>query len=256
MTQKLDGLVQPLTQQSQCVIRYDHRDTGRSSIYPSSTYTLTDLVDDAIGLIHHLNLDAVHVAGFSMGGPIAWQVAARLPSTVKSLALCLTSPVGRQQLPSDKLPPMHLEGQWLLGEAYDPPETDDDHEAWVQFYMGLDLCLATQPPTPEERANSRRQCELTYCRERESGAIRTKFNHSAASGVRWPRDTLREVKCSTVVVYGEKDQLFPAEHATALRDDVENGTLVMLQGCGHELPHRVLEQVVDAIVRNMEKTSD
>lgn len=258
MTQKIDGLINLLTKQSHWVIRFDHRDTGRSSVFPTPpdgssepAYTLTDLADDVIGLIHHLQLDAVHLVGFSMGGPIAWQVAARLPSKVASLALCLTSPVGRQQLPTDNLPPMHLEGQWLLGEAFDPPQDENNFEAWVQFYMGLDLCLATQPPTAAEREDSRRQSELTYRRDREGGTVFTKFHHSGASGVRWPREMLKQVKCPTVVIHGAKDQMFPAEHAAALRDDVDGARLVVVENCGHELPHRAHQPIVDAICENM-----
>ncbi|KAL6886239.1 alpha/beta-hydrolase [Trichoderma longibrachiatum] len=255
MTQKTDGLVRLLSPPNQpfFVIRFDHRDTGRSTPFTkppdgSPVYTLSDMVDDIVGLIRHLELSAVH-----LGGTLAWQTAARLPDIVKSLALVLTSPVGRQQLPSDNLPQVHLEGQWLIAEAYTVPDDPDDDEAWIQSYMQLDLALATQPPTEEERAESRRESEITYYREKESGTMWTKYNHSDASGVRWPRELLKQIHCPTVVIHAAKDQIFPLKHAEALRDDVRGAKLVILEDCGHEIPHRVRQRMADAIIENVKK---
>ncbi|KAK5625620.1 hypothetical protein RRF57_001336 [Xylaria bambusicola] len=260
MTQKTDEIVRLLSppDDPHFVIRYDHRDTGRSTSFSQSpdgepVYTLKEMADDAIGLAEHLALDSFHVIGISLGGPMAWQVAARLPDRVRSLALVLTSPTGRQLNPSDILPPLHLEGQWLLGEAFSVPEDRDDHEAWIETYMRLALALATQPPTEAEIAEARRECEVTYHRERESGTMWTKFNHSGASGPRWPRELLKQVRCPTVVVHAAKDQVLPMGHGEALRDDVEGATLVVLEDCGHELPHRVRHRVVDAILTNAKR---
>ncbi|KZZ94393.1 hypothetical protein AAL_05360 [Moelleriella libera RCEF 2490] len=279
MTQKSDDLLRLLCSppgrpaESYFIIRFDHRDTGRSTSFSrpavssdgsnasrAPLYTLTDMVDDIVGLIHHLDLTTVHLVGMSLGSTLAWQTAVRrLPSKtattvmVKSLALVFTSPVGRQQRPSDNLPPLHLEGQWLLGEAFtipDDPESNDD--GWIAAYTQLDLALATQPPTDAERAESRHHSDITYRREKQSGNMWTKFNHSDASGVRWPRELLREVRCPTVVVHAEKDQLFPLRHAEAVRDDVPGGaaTLVVLEDCGHELPQRVRGKLAGAILDN------
>ncbi|PTB66755.1 alpha/beta-hydrolase [Trichoderma citrinoviride] len=260
MTQKTDGLVRLLSPPNQpyFVIRFDHRDTGRSTSFTkppdgSPVYAQSDMVDDIVGLIRHLELSAAHLIGISLGGSLAWQTAARLPDIVKSLALVLTSPVGRQQMPSDNLPPVLLEGQWLIAEAYTVPDDMDDDEAWIHSYTQLDLALSSQPPTEEARAESRRESEITYYRERESGTLWTRYNHSDASGPRWPRELLKQVQCPTVVIHGAKDQIFPMKHAETLRDDVKGATLVILEDCGHEIPHRVRQRMADAIIENVRK---
>ncbi|GAP90660.1 putative hydrolase or acyltransferase of alpha beta superfamily protein [Rosellinia necatrix] len=260
MTQKLDEIVRRLNpaDNPHFVIRYDHRDTGLSTSFAkpadgSPAYAYDALVDDPVGLIRHLGLGAVHVVGISLGGSIAWQVATRLPGAVRSLALVITSPVGRQQRPDDGLPPIKPDGQWLLGEAYGPPDDPDDDEGWIRMYGRLDLCLATRPPTQAEREESRRESEVTYRRERQSGTMWTKSNHSDVSGARWPRESLRRVRCPTVVVHAAEDQLFAPAHGEALRDDVPGATLVVLEDCGHEFPHRVRPRLAAAILENAAK---
>ncbi|RWA11692.1 hypothetical protein EKO27_g3413 [Xylaria grammica] len=211
MTQKTDGLVALISPPNDphFVIRYDHRDTGRSTSFTKSpdddspVYTLNDMVNDAVGLIEHLNLEEFHL--------------------------------------------------WLLGEAFSVPEDLNDDEAWIESYMSLDLALAVRPPTEAEKAESRRESEVTYRRERDSGTMWTKHNHSDASGPRWPRESLKEIRCPTVVIHAAKDQIFPMRPAEALRDDVEGATLVVLEDCGHELPHRVRHQVADTILANVKK---
>ncbi|KAH7303930.1 Alpha/Beta hydrolase protein [Stachybotrys elegans] len=265
MTQKTDGILGFLNtpENPHCIVRFDHRDTGLSTSFPTPpgdatdpVYSLSDMSDDVVGLVKHLGLKAVHLVGVSLGGPIAWQAATRLPEETRSLALALTSPVGRQQIPTDNLPPLHLEGQYLLGEAYEPPNDPNDDAGWIEAYDKLSLCLSSQPPTEEEKLESNRESEVTYYREKESGTMWTKINHSGASGPRWPRELLKHIKCPTVIIHGEKDQIFPVQHAEALRGDVEGAMLVVLEGCGHEVPHRVRQKMADAILANIKRTSE
>ncbi|MDT4973741.1 MAG: hypothetical protein QOG22_3884, partial [Pseudonocardiales bacterium] len=59
------------------VIRYDHRDTGRSVSYPAGTppYALRDLLDDAVGLLDAYELPRAHIVGMSMGAAIGQLMA-------------------------------------------------------------------------------------------------------------------------------------------------------------------------------------
>ena len=51
------------------VIRYDTRGHGGSDT-PTGPYTLEALASDAVALLDHLNIEAVHWVGLSMGGMI------------------------------------------------------------------------------------------------------------------------------------------------------------------------------------------
>src|SRR3954451_21612429 len=54
------------------VVRYDHRDTGRSTTDPAGapTYTGRDLVEDAVGVLDVLGIGRAHLVGISMGGAL------------------------------------------------------------------------------------------------------------------------------------------------------------------------------------------
>jgi len=85
------------------VIRYDHRDTGRSVSYPAGApgYTGADLAADVTGVLDALGRRSAHLAGISMGGALAQQVALAHPGRVDSLVLISTSPAVpvRSELP-------------------------------------------------------------------------------------------------------------------------------------------------------------
>jgi pimeloyl-ACP methyl ester carboxylesterase len=66
----------------------DLRGFGRSEAAPiDATRGVRDFADDLVALLDALDLDAVHVAGHSLGGGVALQLALDHPERVRSLAL-------------------------------------------------------------------------------------------------------------------------------------------------------------------------
>src|SRR5947208_16289966 len=75
------------------VIRYDHRDTGRSTHWPAGApgYASADLITDAVGLLDAFDIPEAHVVGLSMGGAIAQQLALNHPDRISSITLIATT---------------------------------------------------------------------------------------------------------------------------------------------------------------------
>jgi pimeloyl-ACP methyl ester carboxylesterase len=68
------------------VVRYDVRGHGRSSV-PATGYTWEHYLADLRALLDHLRVERAHLAGISMGGAIALQLALEEPGRVASLTL-------------------------------------------------------------------------------------------------------------------------------------------------------------------------
>src|SRR3954469_12986697 len=88
------------------VVRFDNRDAGRSTHVKGrppkvrelllrskkpARYRLSDMADDAAGLLRELDLAPAHVIGASMGGMIAQMLAAAHPDQVSSLTSIMST---------------------------------------------------------------------------------------------------------------------------------------------------------------------
>jgi len=229
------------------VIRYDHRDTGRSVSCPpgAPNYTGHDLADDAVGLIDVLAGGRAHVVGLSMGGGIAQYVAAGHPDRVATLTLMSTSPVSRRHA-DDELPPM---ADRLRTVFADPaPEPDwTDRDAVVEYLVDGERAFAGPDSFDEAytREVTRRVVDRTI--DVEAAAK----NHWLLAGDEDTPPDLGEVTAPTLVVHGTDDPLFPPGHATALAREIAGAELLLLDGVGHQAPpRRTWDQVVSAILRH------
>ena len=96
------------------VVRYDHRDTGRSAVSPAGKpdYTSQDLATDACRLLDALWILRAHLVGVSMGGGIAQYLAAHHAERVRSITLIATSPAGERDTTTPLPPPATSVGRW------------------------------------------------------------------------------------------------------------------------------------------------
>src|SRR6266516_1106926 len=68
------------------VVTFDNRGMAPSSS-PPAPYSIDDMVGDTLGLIDHLGLGPVRMAGYSMGGWVAETMAIHHADTVRGAAL-------------------------------------------------------------------------------------------------------------------------------------------------------------------------
>jgi pimeloyl-ACP methyl ester carboxylesterase len=76
------------------VITIDTRGCGgsRDLRAPHGPFTMAQLADDVAAVLTHLNTGPAHVVGWSMGGMIAFQLAASAPGLVASLVIVNSGP--------------------------------------------------------------------------------------------------------------------------------------------------------------------
>ena len=65
-----DEFCSQLAKMGRYVIRYDHRDTGKSTSYEpgQAPYSVEELADDVVRVIDGYGLEAAHLVGMSLGG--------------------------------------------------------------------------------------------------------------------------------------------------------------------------------------------
>jgi len=81
------------------VIVFDNRDTGSSEMSRSGAYSVSDLAQDAVGLLDSLEIESAHVVGYSLGGMIALDMAVNFPNRLDSLIVLGST---ARQLESEK----------------------------------------------------------------------------------------------------------------------------------------------------------
>jgi pimeloyl-ACP methyl ester carboxylesterase len=223
------------------VIRYDHRDTGRSVSYEpgAPAYTGDDLVDDAVGVLDALGVRRAHVVGMSMGGALAQVVALDHPDRVAALTLIATSPEG----PADDLPGMAEEARAEFARLTEPDWSD--RAAVIDYGVGFERACAG-PSGSFEETTTRELWGRVF--DRTTNIASSFANHGLIDGSpRW-RDRLGELRIPTLVVHGEEDPVLPVEHGVALAREISGAELVRLGGVGHELPRSTWDTVVPAIL--------
>src|SRR5690348_15962041 len=214
------------------VVRYDHRDTGRSTSFPAGAppYSGADLANDALGVLDALHLRRAHVVGLSNGGALAQKIAVERPHRVLSLTLMSTA-AG----PSE-------------ASAATPQEPD---RSWADRRTAVDRLVAavreTGGPFTADEPHLRRLMERVFDRTVDMTASQT--NHwCCASGPPF-RDRLGSITAPTLIMHGTLDPLFPASAARELEAEIPGSRLVWLEGVGHEFPPAaVWSQVINEII--------
>ncbi len=241
-----DAFCERLMVGSRFVIRYDHRDTGRSVSYEpgAAPYSLRDLAEDALGLLDAFGLESAHLVGMSMGGWIGQLVALENPDRVASLTLISTSPTAG---PSDPdLPEMSEKLQAFFAQEASEPDWSD-REAVIDFIVEGERPFAGSRPFDE--AAIREIAARSF--DRTTNFASSISNHAVIdSGDRW-RERLGEVSVPTLVIHGTEDPMYPYGNAVALAKEVPGAELLALERVGHEVPPRALwDVVVPAILQH------
>ena len=101
-----DEFCRRLADAGRFVIRYDHRDTGRSVTYEPgrADYSGADLVADAAGVLDAYGVGAAHIVGASAGGAFAQLLALQHPERVLSLVLISSCASSRAHRLSGRMP--------------------------------------------------------------------------------------------------------------------------------------------------------
>ena len=251
-----DDFCSRLAQAGFHVIRYDNRDTGRSSrmsqrvtraqlVKAFSTgrakadYSLSDMAGDGLALLDHLGIEAAHVVGISMGGMIAQTMAIESPARVLSLVRVMST-TGRRSVgwQSPDLLPTLLAPRRGGKEAY----IATNAVVWN---------LIGSPDFPVDPEVLRQRGANTFDRGvsasgvlRQMLAILTQPNRSLA---------LRNLRVPTLIVHGFADKMVHVSGGRATASAVPGAELLLIEGMGHDLPVDLYGTFIDGIRRTADR---
>jgi pimeloyl-ACP methyl ester carboxylesterase len=235
------------------VIRFDNRDVGLSTKIeapdldvaaaigaalagqpPDAPYLLTDMADDAFGLLDHLGIDRAHVVGASMGGMIAQTMAIARPERVATLT-SIMSTTGDPDVGTATPEAMAL----LMTR---PPA---DREAYVANAVASSRLLHG-PVLPFDEARAADRAARSFDRCFHPAGVGRQLVAIIASGDRTA--ALADVAVPTLVIHGDVDPLVNHSGGVATAKAVPGAQLLTIAGMGHGLPPERWDEIVDAIV--------
>ena len=173
-----------------------------------SQFTIADMASDIAGLLDHLGIENVNIAGHSMGGYVALAFARRYPQRVLGLGLVST------QAPADTLD--RKQGRYAAAEEI--------------LKSGVQPVAETMTPklTPDERVQAFVQSLIVGQRPAGlAGALKALAEREDSTSI------LSSFNFPVVVIHGDADELIPVQRAQEVKAAIPHANLTVLPGIGH-----------------------
>lgn len=195
------------------VIAFDNRGAGLSD-KPEDAYTTQDMADDTAGLLDTIGIRSASVVGKSMGGMIAQWLTIKYPDRVNKLVLGCTSH-SRDDV-----------GNEILRIGREIATKSGLKTVWVTaLFLGytreyIEINLSTIKDSLDLVAES-------------DEAINGYVGQSLACEKHDTRDLLHKIKCPTLVLVGERDQIASPTKSRELAQLIPGAVLREFSDVGH-----------------------
>ena len=253
-----EGFVDRLTAAGFKVIIFDNRDQGLSTEFdweppsqiravlatlfkrpPKAEYLLSDMANDAVGLLDALDIERAHVVGMSMGGMIAQTIAIEHRERVLSLTSIMSNPGDHK---NGRIAPSILP---KLAKMKTPTRENAAERSVEMFKL-----FSGSHYDPSEHL---RRTKISVARafrpqgtRRQTAAIMASPDRTVA---------LQQLNVPTLVVHGLMDKLVRPSGGTATAAAISGSRLLMFPDMGHDLPDQRHQEMVDAIRRNADRAA-
>ena len=214
------------------VIRLDLPGFGLTGASPDHDYSEEKDLAILTRFADKLGLDKFSVIGHSMGGKMAWSLAAAQPDRVQALVLMApdgfpeTKDIGTKpyEVPAIMGLIKYVLPKYLVRKSIEPAfaEADALNDALVNRYF--DMLRA-----PGVR-----------------GAILERSNQTIYTD---PVPRLKAIKAPTLLIWGEQDQMIPSNNAQSYANVLSNSTTVLVPKLGHLLQEEQPEKGLTAVMQ-------
>jgi pimeloyl-ACP methyl ester carboxylesterase len=241
------------------VVRMDNRDVGLSQHFDQlgkpnllwvglkqklgmriqPPYSLTDMAQDAVGVLDALGIAQAHVVGISMGGMIAQRVAIAASDRVLSLTSIMSSS-GARELPG---PRPDVTRALLSRPAGRSEQAIADQSVRLFQLIGSPAFPLDEKTIRDGVLAAMRRSFHPVGTLRQMVAVIADSTRAAA---------LSRIAQPTLVIHGRDDPLVPYACGVDTARRIGGARLVEIAGMGHDLPPAVVEQILAALVPHLE----
>jgi pimeloyl-ACP methyl ester carboxylesterase len=239
------------------VIRYDNRDTGRSTklrdhvvtrrdivkafagLPVRAPYSLSRMAEDGLAILDDLGIEQAHVTGVSMGGMIAQTMAIEHPDRVRSMtSIMSTTGQRRVGFQHPKLFPALLAPRNGGREQY----INNSAAFWKKI---------GSPDYPDTDEATRDRAGVTWDRGFSATGV---LRHMMAV-LTQPNRTqdLGNVRVPAAVIHGLRDPMVHVSGGRATSKAIAGSELVLVPGMGHDMPEPLWDTFVAVIRRTADK---
>ncbi len=192
-------------------------------------YNLAYMAESLAQFLKNKGIKSINVAGISMGAAVSMEFALRYPLMVKSLTLISPAGFFQEDIPS-------IFHEMISGENIFCVNEFKDYENLLSRVMVKSPFI----PLPIKKhlfdyLYSNREWHLKMTEDLLGGVksvsdyqkiLENSFNERA-----------KDIKCNTLLVWGDRDSLFPLELSKIPLLKIENSELVVIENAGHALHH-------------------
>ena len=199
----------------------------------TAPYSLSDMADDAVGVLDSLGVEKAHLMGASMGGMIVQRFALNHPERVISLCSIMSTP-------------RFIRPEYQLTVELMEPDSGTRDGRIESGLKAAGLLHGEKFPLPE---NLRELVADSIDRAWHPSGTTRQLTAILSDGDRRPE--LRTLSIPTTVIHGTVDRLVPPKAGKETAEAIKGSRLVEIEGMGHSMPEETwpeIFQVFDDLV--------
>jgi pimeloyl-ACP methyl ester carboxylesterase len=249
-----DGFCLELVDRGFTVVRFDNRDTGRSTRtvgrpcgganWGSAAYSAQDLIEDARAVLDALDWPSTHVVGHSLGASIAIGLGLHHPDRVRTITSVSGLPRGYRLAEAARY--VDLRGFLRMARVTARRARTREQELRQQVALARMQAARSQP---FDELWARETAAQVIADGPSDPATAARQLTAIRAGSRLLRHPER-LTAPLLAIHGAEDPLLRPSAAAALARAVPGGRAIVFGDMGHEVPRRLWSALADAIARN------
>ncbi|MFX1479167.1 MAG: alpha/beta fold hydrolase [Promethearchaeota archaeon] len=224
------------------VIRLDNRGAGKSD-RPDSAYTMEVFADDINSFLDFLEIDKVHIIGWSLGGMIVQNMVLKYPQRVRKMVLINTNYGTPDESGAEMYKNMRLNSLKLMKED---PVKAFWQSTRISFHLKFRKQMEAEPTKKWYGLWS--VDDLIQNNITDPPTERDIIMQAEAIATHNTLERLHEIKNETLLITSSHDRIMPVSVMEEMHEKIPNSTLKIIDKAGHDSPLSRAPEVNNLII--------